>query len=72
MRPIVFMRRVGASIMLVPILPDAAQACLRAVVWQHRLGRNVPEYCVNTLADPINVTSVRKSITQLARRTLEH
>jgi len=53
-------------------LPEAAQACLRAVVWQHRLGRNVPDYGVNTLADRTNVTSVRKSITQLARRTLEH
>ena len=52
-------------------LPDEAQACLRAVVWQHRLGRNVPEHWVKTLADPTNVASVRKAITQLARRARE-
>ena len=48
-------------------LPDEAQSCLRAVDWQHRLGQNVPEHWVKTLADPTNVASVRKAVKQLAR-----
>ena len=51
-------------------LPAAAEACLRAVVWHHRLGRNAPEHWFETLADVPVSGPVRDEIKDLARRAL--
>lgn len=51
-------------------LPAVAEACLRDVVWHHRLGRAVPEHWFETLADPPRPGPVRVEIEDLARRTL--
>ncbi len=51
-------------------LPHAAEACLRDVVWHHRLARNAPEHWFTTLADLPNAGPVRDEIKHLARITL--
>ena len=52
-------------------LPPEAEACLRDVVWHHRLGRGAPEHWFTTLADPPLLDPVRDEIKALARTTLE-
>jgi acetoin utilization protein AcuC len=51
-------------------LSGAAEACLREIVWHHRLGRNPADHWFTTLADQPNVGRVRDDIKDLARQIL--
>jgi acetoin utilization protein AcuC len=51
-------------------LPDSAEACLRDVVWHHRLGRNPADHWFTTLVDPPVASPVREDIKDLARQIL--
>ena len=50
------------------VLPTEAEACLRGVVWHHRLGRNAPEHWFTTLGDVPGSDPVREEIRLLARQ----
>ena len=50
------------------LLPPEAEACLRDVVWHHRLGRNAPEHWFTTLADPPNKAPVRAETEHLCQQ----
>ena len=50
------------------VLPTEAEACLRGVVWHHRLGRNPPEHWFKTLGDVPGSDPVREEIRLLARQ----
>jgi acetoin utilization protein AcuC len=51
-------------------LPADAEACLRGVVWHHRLGRTAPAHWFETLADAPRPGAVRSEIKALAKGAL--
>lgn len=48
-------------------LPTAAEALLRAVVWNHRRGRNPPSAWTTTLVDPPSLGAIRPEVRTVAR-----
>lgn len=51
-------------------LPAAAEALLREVRWNHRLGRNPPPAWTTTLADPPSPGAIRSEVREVARLAL--
>lgn len=51
-------------------LPDAAAALLRNVEWRHRLARNPPDRCFETLRDSPNHGPIRDAVKTVAEQAL--